>query len=63
MVIHSAKCPKISHYNRMARQGGFTERSYIKICATSIEELREWTRQNGRPDGSFSRVCSKCMPK
>ena len=60
MVLHRATCLKVSDYNDMAKPGGFTERSYIKVCATDVEDLRVWTTRNGRPDGSFSKECSFC---
>lgn len=62
MVLHRASCRKISSYNRMARPGGFTSRLYIKICADTVNELRQWVSANGRRDGSFSRECSQCRP-
>lgn len=60
-VLHGAWCPYISIYTRMARHGGFTERNYIKVCALEADELRAWLRSHGRPDGSFSKECSRCM--
>lgn len=62
MVLHRAGCAKIRDYNLMARQGGFTERHYIEICSPNVADLREWVRQHGRLDGSFSRECSICKP-
>jgi hypothetical protein len=62
MYLHRASCYKIRVYNRMARPGGFTERDYIKICATGVEILRDWVRANGRPNGTFSGECSSCKP-
>ena len=62
MVLHHARCRKISEYNRMAQPGGFTERQYAKACAATVEELAEWVKQHGRPDGTFSRVCRLCNP-
>jgi hypothetical protein len=60
MVLHRASCKTIRQYNEMAREGGFTERQYVKVCATTIGELRDWVRTHGRPDGSFSRHCPSC---
>lgn len=62
MVLHTARCSKIGDYNKMARPGGFTERDYIKICATDVASLRAWVRRHGRPDGSFTSICSICKP-
>lgn len=60
MVLHRAWCPRVSDYNAMARRGGFTERSYVKVCAIEIEDLRDWLCRNGRPNGTFSNECSLC---
>ena len=64
MYLHRASCYKIKNYNRMARLGAFTERDYIKICATNLDSLRNWVRANGRPNGSFtSEFCYACKSK
>jgi hypothetical protein len=62
IVLHRATCRTISRPTAITRPGGFTERSYIKICAGSVEELRRWARGSGRPDGSFSKACGLCRP-
>jgi hypothetical protein len=62
MVLHKTSCPHIKNYTKMARSGGFTERDFIKVCSDSIDSLKAWTKQNGRPDGSFSSECSQCKP-
>lgn len=62
MVIHRSRCWSISQYTAMCREGGFTERDYIKICSESVADLRDWVRQNGRLDGSFSKECGHCKP-
>jgi hypothetical protein len=63
LVLHSAACRKIRDYNDMAKPDGFTGRSYIKVCAESIDELRRYAMtKGGRPDGSFSGKCSTCNP-
>jgi serine/threonine protein kinase len=61
MVLHKATCGMIKSTQGIP-PGGFTERSYIKVCAGSIELLREWAKQHGRPDGSFSSACNICKP-
>lgn len=61
MVLHSAQCSSIHNYNDMAQPGGFTERSFVKVCSTEIEDLRSWVRNHGRSDGSFSNECSHCV--
>lgn len=62
IVLHRATCRTIGHPTALASPGGFTERSYIKLCAESVDELRRWVRATGRPDGSFSNVCGFCQP-
>lgn len=57
-VIHRASCDKIKTLKGKAKPGGFTEREYIKVYATSVSALQNWVRQN-RVDGS-SRKCSLC---
>ena len=55
MVLHRALCPSISQYTRVARDGGFTERGYVKVGATAAQALRDRVREHGRADGSFSK--------
>ena len=62
MILHRASCRTISKYTDMAQPGGFTERDYIKVCAPDLVSLRVWVRQHGRPDSSFTGVCSICNP-
>lgn len=63
LVLHRSKCRKIQDYNNMARPGGFAGRKYIKVCAKTIAELKEYARtKGGRPDGSFSGKCHTCSP-
>jgi hypothetical protein len=62
MVLHRARCRKISDYNKVAREGGFTERDLIKVCSMNLADLRNWVRQHGRTDGSFSGKCGLCKP-
>jgi len=59
MVLHTARCPHISTHSNA---GAFTEHEYRKVCAATIDALREWVRRNGRPDGSFSHRCGTCGP-
>jgi len=54
MVLHQAWCKQISQYSKNAAPGGFTERDYIKVCASDLSSLRDWVRQHGRSDGTFS---------
>jgi serine/threonine protein kinase len=61
MVLHKAACGMIKSTQGIP-PGGFTERNYIKIYGGSIESLRKWVKQHGRPDGSFSSACNICRP-
>jgi hypothetical protein len=61
MVLHRASCATVSKYGRMSKQGGFTERSFIKVCASDTDTLRAWARRHGRADGTFSKECSLCI--
>ena len=63
MVLHRAGCHSISQYAANAPEGAFTERNYIKVCASDLDEMRNWVRSNGRPDGSFSKECGFCRPR
>lgn len=54
MILHHAWCGSILHYGQTMNPGAFTERKYIKICSTDLSSLRDWVRQHGRPDGTFS---------
>ena len=61
MVLHRAWCQSISQVGNPGRPGRFTERDYIKICAPDEESLRNWARQHGRSDGSFSSEKCYCL--
>jgi hypothetical protein len=60
MILHCSVCWTIQDYQDKNKIGGFTERQYIKICAEEIESLREWVKENGRANGSFSQECQHC---
>ena len=60
MVLHRTSCYTIRNYHERSKPGGFTERGYIKVCADELADLRAWVRRHGRPDGSFSKECSRC---
>src|SRR5688572_30744776 len=59
MVLHAADC---GHIRTHSSPGAFTERSYRKVCATDPELLRDWAREHGRSDGTFSKECPDCRP-
>ena len=61
MVLHLAGCHSVKNYGGTTKPGGFTERSYMKVCAPTLSELRAWVKRNGRPSGSFSKECSLCQ--
>ena len=58
MVLHSAACLRISQRRGNQRFGGFTERSYVKICGASEAELRAAIQNYGAKD--FSGIC-RCL--
>ena len=60
VVLHRAICRSISTDKR--EPGAYTARSFRKICATDISELRAAAKREGRGDGSFSKRCSLCQP-
>ena len=59
-VLHRATCWTIQDRDNKLTDGAFTERNYIKVCAEDIQELRDWLRRTGRPDGLPSKECSLC---
>ncbi len=64
IVLHKASCHTVNVYPSMNNDaGGFTEKSYIKICANTIDELHVWANANGRENGTFSKICGICYPQ
>ena len=61
MVLHSCSCALITVYKGRSIGGGFTERSYIKICSDDYHALEGWLQSNGAKD--FSKVCNVCLGK
>ena len=61
-VLHCADCNYVAKLKGGADEGGFTERGYIKICAKSVDELREWSKGEGNPEDYFSKECTICNP-
>jgi hypothetical protein len=59
MVLHRAGC---SHISVHSNPGAFTEHMYQKVCADTVDDLRRWTSQHGRPDADFSDHCRRCSP-
>ena len=58
-VLHRATCQTIA---RARDNGAYTARGYRKVVATTVDELRSYTRSLGRADGSFSAACGHCDP-
>lgn len=56
VVLHRAKCWTISDSTKA--DGAYTERSYRKGGAISVDDLRTIARQEGRIDRSFSKCCA-----
>ncbi|MBB2984747.1 hypothetical protein SB783_38950 [Paraburkholderia sp. SIMBA_009] len=61
LVLHRATCDSITR-SRSDEPGEFTESEYVKVCAESLDALREYARAAGRTDGSFSLICKRCKP-
>ena len=59
VVLHRATCRTLVQREGVPA-GGFTSRGYRKVCAESVESLREWAAANGRPNHTFSKECSLC---
>lgn len=59
-VIHSATCATIKKASATGRRdGGFTERGYVKVFADGIDALQEWMA-NKRTDVT-ARICGICL--
>lgn len=58
-VLHRSNCHTIAIDRD---DGAYTERSYRKVVADDVAELRAFTRTLGRADGSFSKACGHCQP-
>lgn len=61
MVLHRAKC-KTPEQRSLAPIVGMPGDGYTKVCSTNLEALRDWVRDHGRADGTFSTVCQVCQP-
>ena len=47
MQLHLATCRHIRVRQKGQPPGAFTERDYIKICADTKAELRQWASEHG----------------
>jgi hypothetical protein len=61
MVLHRATC-KTPEQRSMTPPPGKPGDGYTKICSANLEALRDWVRDHGRADGTFSTVCPVCEP-
>lgn len=59
LILHRATCTTIV---KPRDDGAYTDRSYQKVVARDLNELRGYARRVGRPDGSFSKACGHCQP-
>lgn len=59
MKLHRASCKLVTGYLGKAEAGGFTERSYRKICAEEVPSISTWVVQNG---GNLT-SCAHCKPE
>ena len=59
LVLHRANCWSIA---RPRDDGAYTDRNYQKVVASDLNDLRDFAREVGRADGSFSKVCGLCQP-
>ena len=63
VVLHRATCPHITNYPRMdAKPGGFTERSYLKLCGDTVDDIRLLLRRALAHQNGFSKECEHCRP-
>ncbi|MDO6462174.1 HNH endonuclease signature motif containing protein [Granulosicoccaceae sp. 1_MG-2023] len=60
-VLHNSSCSSVRHLSSAASEGGFTERAYIKICASSVEALKRWSFDHGATSACFSKICKVCF--
>jgi hypothetical protein len=57
-VIHRARCSCVSSKAKNVPFGGFTQRSYKKICHERLDSLI-----NNQLKGKDYQLCQKCNPK
>lgn len=61
MVLHRARC-KAPELRSLAPVPGQPGDGYTKICSTNLAALRDWVREHGRDDATFSTLCTVCQP-
>ncbi|MEZ8028974.1 HNH endonuclease [Enterovibrio norvegicus] len=62
-VLHRSDCRSISTPISSVPEGGFTERTYMKVCSLTVEGLKKWSVDNGAKEQCFSSICKLCMRK
>ncbi len=61
LVLHHARCHSITRHHGMDENpGGFTERSYRKLCGASIASLQGYLSEITKQRHPFSKRCSLC---
>lgn len=61
-VLHRSHCTHITRSDWRV-PGGFTERTFLKVCSENPKALAAWGRKFRRLDGRpFSRICRSCDP-
>src|SRR5437899_2579814 len=60
LALHRPSCDFVTNEERY-EPGAYTERDLIKVCADTLEELREWVRVRARPDGLFTHEGCRCL--
>jgi len=61
--LHRSTCMTISPDKKGYKNGGYTERQYIKFCAETVEEVvREIQRATASKDETFPPKCRICAP-
>ncbi|WP_156940747.1 hypothetical protein [Mesorhizobium sp. LSJC265A00] len=60
-VLRRASCSLVSQSK--LPHGAFTERSYRKLCGTTVADLTAALRKTGNGGGSLTKRCSVCEPE
>jgi 5-methylcytosine-specific restriction protein A len=60
LILHLAKCRKISTPPPESHPACFTGNGYIKVCADNLAELDDWIVAQGFDD--FTKSCKLCRP-
>ncbi len=61
-VLHRASCRFIKNDLNNKIEGAFTQRAYIKICATEVISLKMWTDKEHPRGVLYSKKCMCCAP-